>query len=166
MLNKYIGKNVVLNNVDLGEYIEIRSNSVLEEVKFGDFSYASGYNNIYYTNIGKLCSIASFVNINPGNDSVEIGHAVRIGQNALVMSGVKIGNGAIIKPGSIVTEDVESYSIVTGEPAKKIKMRFSKETIIKIEKSKWWDWDCNKLKSILETFINFNIFITEYSHYK
>jgi len=196
MFDKLVGENVVLNNVDLGKYIEIKDNSVLEEVKFGDFSYAAGYNQIYYANIGKFCSIASFVRINPGNhptytriaqhhftyrskmfgfgeddndffdwrrkDSVEIGHDVWIGHNAIVLAGVKIGNGAVIGAGSIVTKDVESYSIVVGNPAKKIKMRFPDQLIEKIEKLKWWDWDYNTIKSRLNDFRNFDEFVRRY----
>lgn len=163
-ITRIIDKDVLLKNVNLGNYVKIYSNSVLEDVEMGDFSHCAHYSNIYNTKIGKHCQIASFVNINPGDELVEIGHDVKIGLNVLIMSGVKIGNGAVIQSGSIITEDVESYSIVSGEPARKVKMRFSKETIAKIEKLKWWDWDCNKIMSMFETFRSFDEFVGKYSH--
>lgn len=67
-----------------------------------------------------------------GND-VWIGHGVTI-----VSSCEKIGNGAVIGAGSVVTRDVPSYSIVAGVPAKVIKYRFDEETIDAIENSCWW----------------------------
>lgn len=53
-----------------------------------------------------------------------IGDDVWIGYGAIIMSGVRIGNGTIVAAGSIVTHDTEAYSIVAGIPAKKIKQRF------------------------------------------
>lgn len=163
MLTRFIDKDVLLKNVNMGKYVKIKRNSVLEEVEIGDFSHAAQYSNIYNTIIGKHCSIAPFVNINPGDERVEIGHDVKIGLNALIMSGVKIGNGAVIEPGSVVTENVESYSVVSGEPARKVKMRFSQETIEKLERLKWWDWDIDKIQSMFNTFKNFEEFVEKHS---
>lgn len=68
---------------------------------------------------------------------LEIGHDVWIGDNVIILSNVrKIGNGAVIGAGSIVTHDVEPYSIVGGNPARMIKMRFNEEEIESIEKSR------------------------------
>lgn len=62
-----IEKDVVLNNVQLGKYTEIKAHSILEETQMGDYSYCAGYNQIYAAKIGNFCSIATFVRINPGN---------------------------------------------------------------------------------------------------
>ncbi|WP_462405921.1 CatB-related O-acetyltransferase [Gracilibacillus sp. Marseille-QA3620] len=64
--------------------------------------------------------------------SILIGDEVWIGDNALIMSGVHIGKGAIIAAGSVVTRDVPPYSIVGGNPAKVIKYRFSDQIIKKL----------------------------------
>lgn len=165
-LTRTIDNSVVMKNVNLGKYVKIKSNSILEEVEIGDFSHAAQYSNIYNASIGKHCLIAPFVNINPGDERVEIGHDVKIGVNVLIMSGVKIGNGAIIEPGSIVTENVESYSVVKGEPAKKVKMRFPDEMIAEIEKLQWWNWDSKKIKSMLNTFRNFDEFVEKHSFFE
>lgn len=69
-----------------------------------------------------------------------IGNDVWIGYEALIMPGVKIGNGAIISSRSVVTSDVPAYSVVGGNPAKVIKTRFSAEVIAQLEELAWWDW--------------------------
>jgi len=79
-----------------------------------------------------------------------IGNDVWIGTNVTVLPGIKIGDGAIIAANSIVTRDVEPYSIVGGNPIKLIKMRFSKEKIQELLTLKWWDWDIDKITENLE----------------
>lgn len=65
---------------------------------------------------------------------------VWIGQNVTIMTGVKIGDGAIIAANSVVTKNVDSYSIVGGNPAKFIKKRFYDELIEYLLELKWWNW--------------------------
>lgn len=62
-----IEDNVELVNVKLGKYTEIKDFSTLNNVEMGDFSYCAGYNQIDYAVIGKFCSFATNVRINPGN---------------------------------------------------------------------------------------------------
>lgn len=95
-------------------------------------------------------------------DKVIIGNDVWIGHNAIIMPGVKIGNGAVIGAGAIVTKDVEPYSVVVGNPAHKIKQRFSNEIIEKLEKSKWWEWSHDMLKERLQDFKDVNKFIEKW----
>ena len=76
-----------------------------------------------------------------------IGNDVWIGERALIKAGVKIGDGAVIGMGSIVTKDIESYEIVAGNPAKKIKRRFDDDTCRQMLESQWWTFDDVKLKS-------------------
>lgn len=77
---------------------------------------------------------------------IVIGNDVWIGYEAVIMSGVKIGNGAIIGTRAVVTKDVPAYTIVGGVPAKPIRRRFDDETIEKLEKLRWWEWDREKIK--------------------
>lgn len=74
--------------------------------------------------------------------------------NATIMPGVKIGDGAIIAAKSVVTKDVEAYTVVGGNPAKFIKRRFSVEKIAELIELKWWDWDIEKITENLTILTN------------
>ena len=77
-----------------------------------------------------------------------------IGDNVSIMSGVTIGDGAIIGANSLVTKDIEPYSINVGIPARKTKYRFSENEIKKICSLKWWNLDWDWLKMNSEKFSN------------
>jgi acetyltransferase-like isoleucine patch superfamily enzyme len=92
---------------------------------------------------------------------VLIGSDVWIGTEALILSGVKIGDGAVIGARAVVTRDVCPYSVVVGNPATVVKFRFKKTTIERLCKLKWWDWHESQIKKAMpellkdeiETFI-------------
>ena len=79
---------------------------------------------------------------------VEIGNDVWIGTDSILMNGIKIGNGAVIAAGAIVTHDVPAYSIVAGNPARVLRRRFDIEDIEALEKLKWWEYGPDILKDI------------------
>lgn len=81
----------------------------------------------------------------PHKGDTVIGNDVWLGHKAVIMPGVTIGDGAIVGSFSIVTKDVEPYTIVGGNPAKPIRRRFSEEQIEKLLKMCWWDWDIDKI---------------------
>jgi acetyltransferase-like isoleucine patch superfamily enzyme len=93
--------------------------------------------------------------------SVIIGNDVWIGLNTTILSGVTIGDGAIVAAGSIVTKNVEPYAIVGGNPAKVIKKRFSDEAISKLLTIQWWNWEIDKIKDNLDLIMSddINLFI-------
>ena len=66
-LEPQIDDDVLLTDTILGKYSHIQAHSVLHQCTVGDYSYCAGYNQLYYTELGKFCSLASFVRINPGN---------------------------------------------------------------------------------------------------
>lgn len=74
-----------------------------------------------------------------------IGNDVWIGYGALVLSGVTVGDGAVIGARAVVTKDVEPYSIVAGNPARVIKKRFDAHIIEDFLKIKWWEWPVKKI---------------------
>lgn len=139
----------------------------------GDYSYlASGfvYDKVY---IGKFCSIANNVSLGPGNhfldristypvhnralgvDAVDfpeqqpthIGNDVWIGNNAVVMQGITVGDGAVIAAGCVVTRDVPPYAIVAGCPGKVLRYRHPEEVRSLLLELKWWDRDIDWIRS-------------------
>lgn len=80
---------------------------------------------------------------NRGN--ITIGNNVWIGYGAIILSGVTIGDGAIVGAHSLVTKDIPPYTIAGGVPARPIRKRFSEEKISELMKMKWWDWNEDKL---------------------
>jgi acetyltransferase-like isoleucine patch superfamily enzyme len=85
---------------------------------------------------------------------VVIGNDVWIGFRAIILSGVTIGDGAVIAAGAVVTKDVPAYGIVGGNPAKLIKKRFDDETIQRLLKIAWWNWDDAKIEKFLPLLLN------------
>lgn len=71
--------------------------------------------------------------------SIEIGNDVYIGYGVKVIGPCRVGNGAVIAAGAVVTGDVPDYAIYGGVPAKLIKYRFSAENIAYLLSLKWWD---------------------------
>jgi virginiamycin A acetyltransferase len=88
---------------------------------------------------------------------IVIGNDVWIGYDAIIMSGVKIGDGAIIGSRAVVSNDVAPYTIVGGVPAKVIKKRFSDDVISTLLKIKWWDWSYEKIQTNIQYIQSGNI---------
>src|SRR5699024_4814402 len=86
-----------------------------------------------------------------------IGNDVWIGAEAIIMPGIRVGDGAIIATGAIVTKDVEAYTIVGGNPAKPIKKRFSEKEITMLVELKWWNWSIEKIKLNMDLICSKNI---------
>lgn len=122
--------------------------SISRDLVAGAYSWVGPKSLIYpKVQIGRFTMLASEVTIVGGDHnyraveipivfagrdelkSTIIGDDVWVGTRSIIMAGVHIGNGAIVAAGSVVTRDVEPYSIVGGVPAKKIKMRFSEDEI-------------------------------------
>ena len=88
---------------------------------------------------------------------VIIGNDVWIGYGANILSGVKVGDGAVIGAFSLVTKDVAPYTVVGGNPAKEIRKRFDDELIEKLLKLKWWDWDEEKIMKNIHDICSSNL---------
>ncbi len=83
---------------------------------------------------------------------VEIGNDVWIGARAMIMGGIKIGNGAVVGAGAVVTKDVPPYAIVVGIPAKIIRYRFPDEIVDKLENLQWWNLPDSVLRKNIHHF--------------
>lgn len=78
-----------------------------------------------------------------------VGNDVWIGQNTTILPGVKIGDGVIIGANSVVGSDVPPYTIIAGNPAKKIRKRFDDELIQILEKLQWWNLSINEINNLI-----------------
>lgn len=135
--------------------------------------YCSIAGNVYIYNRDHPCRYASthpiFFNENCGHVPEEnlieykekvIGNDVWIGQNAIILASVrKIGDGAVVGAGAVVTKDVPDYAIVGGVPARVLGYRFDGHTIDLIKKSTWWDWELEKIRSNIKNFSDTSGFI-------
>lgn len=90
----------------------------------------------------------SFQEVKP----VEIGNDVWIGVRVVILDGCRIGDGAVIAAGAVVTKDVPPYAVVGGVPAKMLKMRDAFECIELIRADPWWDWPVSKLQNLSPEF--------------
>jgi chloramphenicol O-acetyltransferase type B len=81
----------------------------------------------------------------PAGDTV-VGNDVWIGAEALIMPGIRIGDGAMIGSRAVVTRDVAPYAIVAGNPAREIRKRFADEEIAMLLEMAWWDWPVERIE--------------------
>lgn len=143
-----------MNNITIGKYCSIASNIVID----GGFNHNTDFVSTYpFYNMHGLGE----QNVICKGDVI-IGNDVWICENVLIMSGVVIGNGAVIGANSIVTKDVEPYSIYAGSPAKCIKMRFDVNDIKQLQNIRWWDWSEQKIMDELPSATNIKEFINKH----
>jgi virginiamycin A acetyltransferase len=80
---------------------------------------------------------------------IVVGNDVWIGYEAVILSGVHIGDGAIIGARAVVTKDVPPYTTVGGVPARRIRERFAPETVQRLLRLRWWDLPPEEVRSLL-----------------
>ena len=84
----------------------------------------------------------------PSKGDVVIGSDCWICADAMILSGVTIGHGAIVAAGAVVTRDVAPFAVVGGNPCKFIRWRFDEETRQQLLDAAWWDWPMDEVKSV------------------
>lgn len=134
----YIGGQCRIADTSIGKFC-----SLGEEIKIGLGIHPHHFRSTFP---GFYAKDSSYYGVEPEYEYNEpqhlpcmIGNDVWIGTRATILDGVKIGDGAVIAAGAVVTKDVPPYAIVGGVPAKIIKYRFSEEKINRLLASKWWD---------------------------
>ncbi len=97
---------------------------------------------------------------------VVIGHDVFVGIGSTILSGVTIGDGAVLAAGSMVYRDVPPYAIVAGNPAKVVKYRFEPDIIARLEKLEWWHWPDEKIRGAQSLMLSSRVeeFLDRYEH--
>lgn len=153
----YIGDNCDIENTLIGNYSCISHNVVIVQGQHPINGFLSIHPAFFQKNYKfsyvKKDFFDSYKYIDKENRfACIIGNDVWVGYGAMIMSGVRIGDGAVIAAGSIVTKDVEPFSVVAGVPARKIKQRFHENFIDLIEESKWWSKDETWIKEHADMF--------------
>ncbi|AZC19068.1 Chloramphenicol acetyltransferase [Pseudomonas sp. CMR5c] len=92
-----------------------------------------------------------------GAGDTVIGNDVWIGSEAVIMPGIKVGDGAVIGTRALVTRDVEPYAIIGGNPAKTIRKRFDERTVQMLLEMKWWDWPIDQLQAVMPLMTSGNV---------
>ncbi len=95
---------------------------------------------------------------------VVIGNDVWIGRGARVLSGVTVGDGAVIAGYSVVTKDVRPYAIVAGNPAREVRRRFDDAQVDALLRIAWWQWPLDQILSAVPELCSDNVedFIAEH----
>lgn len=167
--NCLIGNNCAINrrnfvlNSKIGDFVYTGANTYIQTAEIGNFCSISwgvsigGFNHLVNTASSFVQSRFRSLN-RMEKKSVsskkkylyknEIGHDVWIAAHAIINRGVKIGNGAVIGAGTVVTKDIEPYSVVVGVPAKETRKRFDENTIKTLEEIQWWYWP----KEVIEKY--------------
>ncbi|MGX5857990.1 CatB-related O-acetyltransferase [Dyadobacter jiangsuensis] len=167
-INNVINKNTRLSNCEIGSYSYLSENCEFKNVNVGKFcsigpNVVVGLGNhpsrefisshpIFYSphkQCGKTFADKSY--FKEMHDTI-IGNDVWIGANVVIPGGIRIGDGAIVAAGAVVTKDIPPYAIVGGVPAKIIKFRFDNLTIETLLELKWWDADEARLRDNFKDF--------------
>lgn len=156
-------------NVEIGKDCEIDSNTVI-----GEYTCIGRNCNITKATIGRYVSIGNNCSIGPGEHDytlestsnmlyeysdwyerltvkpLNIGNDVWIGADSIIRRGVTIGNGAVVGANSFVNKDVPPFAVVAGNPAEIIKYRFNENKQRALSESKWWDYEPQRARGIIE----------------
>lgn len=135
-----------LNPIRIGNFC-----SVAKDVTIQEYNHRADRLSTY--NFEKHIFAGKSINDVVSKGPIVIGSDVWIGTKCVILSGVTIGDGAIVAAGSIVTKDVPAYAIVGGNPARVIRYRFSPEIIAQLLEIKWWSWPDEKIKQNKEFFL-------------
>lgn len=146
------------SHTPLGDWVEVGNySSIARDVKFLEAGLQ------HWCKANKRCVYSTnFRLIEDKDNHTIIGHDVWIGDEAFIMHGVKIGNGAIIGSRAMVTKDVPPFAVVVGNPGRIIRYRFTDEQIEALNKIQWWLWPEKQVVDNLKDFEDIDEFINKY----
>jgi Acetyltransferase (isoleucine patch superfamily) len=159
----YVSEGSRLINCKIGRFCSIASNVVvipeqhpLSFVSTWPFFYSSVFEEPSWTSFQGPCRYEGYREIIDSNSKrafyLIVGNDVWIGAHVLIKGGIRIGDGAVIGMGSVVTKDVPAYAIIGGNPAHLIRYRFEKDVIERLLLSKWWELPLEEIISLREDF--------------
>jgi acetyltransferase-like isoleucine patch superfamily enzyme len=156
------------------DYASVRHSQV------GELSAIGRYTKVHNTRIGKYCalswdctigavshphdrmtvsafpyvpSVGGFVKERrQEKQTTEIGNDVWMGCNGVILPGLRIGDGAIIAAGAVVTKDVAAFTVMAGVPARPMKTRFPEAVCQRLLELRWWDWPRDRIERNLRFF--------------
>jgi virginiamycin A acetyltransferase len=160
--------------------VRVERNTVVHASRIGCYSYIGERSFVLAADIGRFCSGAQGVILGASGhpldrvtthtfpwhpadggfvdstglsvERLRIGHDVWVGCNAVVLSGITVGNGAVIAAGAVVTRDVPDYAIVAGVPARLIRFRYSELLLTPLKALSWWEWPDEVLRKHVSLF--------------
>ena len=153
----YIAANCTFERTEIGSFVSIGSDVICGMAKH-PLNYISTYPGFY----SDKASGSEWFGYNHDfaeHQPVIIGSDVWIGARSTILGGIKVGNGAVIGAGSVVTKDVPAHAVVAGVPARVIRYRFDEELSKKILDAKWWEASDVLLKKSAKYAQNPNDFI-------
>ena len=152
----YVGNDCFMGNVEIGAFC-----SIADRVCIGGASHPIervSSSPVFHEGDNVLgVNFQSFSYEHTPKTTIE--NDVWIGLGSIIKAGVTIHNGAVVGAGSVVTHDIPAYEIWAGNPARKIRDRFDKETAAKIEKIAWWNKSDEEIKELSKQFDDVSAFI-------
>ncbi|MEH7172725.1 MULTISPECIES: CatB-related O-acetyltransferase [Priestia] len=157
----YLANNVSVINCTIGKYCSIAPNVQIGLGKHPTDRFSTSpifysRNNFFKYKMVKENTFSEF-------ESIEIKNDVWVGANAIILDGVKVGNGCIVAAGAVVTKDVPDYAIVAGVPAKIIKYRFNPSMIELFNKVEWWNKGIQELEKYKHLYFDTRVFLAALS---
>lgn len=164
----YVGPNSNVHDAKIGNFTSIGENVRIITASHPTSEYVSTSPALFST---RGQTVRAFVENDQYSEILEldgwsaiVGNDVWIGDNVLIKGGVRIGDGAVLAMGAVVTKDVPPYAIVGGVPAKIIKYRFEVSQIKELQKLEWWNKSDEWLKEHVAQFQNIEKFLEKWQN--
>lgn len=158
----YCGYDCSIINATIGSFVSIANNVTIGGARH-PYDWVST-SPVFYADVNTSINRKFARNKRPIEKSIVIGNDVWIGAGSYISNGVHIGNGAVIAMNSVITKDIQPYTVVGGNPSKTIKMRFNDDVVEKLLLIKWWEWSEEKLNRYGSYFNDINAFLFMIEH--